>query len=299
MNLIEFISTIGRHFRLGQMLSRTSVQSRVASESGMSFMEFTYQIYQAYDWLHLLREHDCCFQLGGSDQMGNLMTGHELISRVPDVKKRKVFGVTLPIITNEEGDKYGKSAGNAIWLDAEKTTPFSLYQFFLRTTDAEVEKLLKFFTFLGLQEIKELMDRQKSTPELREAQKVLAENVTTLIHGKGELKKAQQISAALYGGDAKALAELSYDEVKLLIKGMTNCEIMLEAGMTIMDLAMRAKCFPTIVDAGRIIKAGGFYLNQSRVTNVDEVIVPGVHILKNGLSLLRVGKRNYYLVKWV
>lgn len=228
------------------MLSRTSVQSRVASDSGMSFMEFTYQIYQAYDWLHLLREHNCAYQLGGSDQMGNLMTGHELISRVPDVKKKKVFGITLPIITNEEGDKYGKSAGNAIWLDAEKTTPFSLYQFFLRSTDTEVEKLLKYFTFLDLQEIKEIMDRHKNTPELREAQKTLAEQVTTLIHGEAELKKAELISAALYGGDAKALGELSYDEVKLLLKGTANCEIMLEAGMTIMDLAMKAKCFPTI-----------------------------------------------------
>lgn len=250
MNLIEFVSSIGRHFRLGQMLSRTSVQSRVASESGMSFMEFTYQIYQAYDWLHLLKEHDCCFQLGGSDQMGNLMTGHELISRVPEVRKRKVFGITLPIITNEEGDKYGKSAGNAIWLDAEKTTPFSLYQFFLRSTDTEVEKLLKYFTFLDLVEVKELMDRHRSTPELREAQRVLAENVTTLIHGKEELRKAEAISGALYGGDVQALGDLSYEEVTLLLKGTTNCELMLEAGTTIMDLAMRAKCFPTISKRG-------------------------------------------------
>lgn len=182
--------------------------------------------------------------------MGNLMTGHELISRVPETKKRKVFGITLPIITNEEGDKYGKSSGNAIWLDAEKTTPFSLYQFFLRTTDTEVEKLLRYFTFLDLQEIKELMDRHRSTPELREAQKVLAQNVTTLIHGRAELEKAEQISAALYGGDSKALGQLSYEEVKLLLKGTTNCEIMLEAGMTIMELAMKAKCFPTISKRG-------------------------------------------------
>lgn len=246
MNLIEFISTIGRHFRLGQMMSRTSVQSRLTSDTGMSFVEFTYQIFQGYDWLHLLRHHNCCFQLGGSDQMGNLMTGHELISRVDDVKKKRVFGITLPIITNEEGDKYGKSSGNAIWLDAARTTPFSFYQFFLRTPDAEVEKLLKFFTFLDLQTIKQIMDKHKNTPELREAQRTLAQQVTTLIHGRDELRRAEQISDALYGGNVQALGDLSYDEVKMLLKGTTSCEILLEAGMSILDLAMKAKCFPTI-----------------------------------------------------
>lgn len=245
MNLIEFISTIGRHFRIGQMMSRTSVQSRLNSDSGISFVEFTYQIFQAYDWLHLLREHGCNFQLGGSDQMGNLMTGHELISRVDDVKKKKVFGITLPIITNEEGDKYGKSAGNAIWLDPEKTSPFSLYQFFLRSTDSEVEKLLKFFTFLELQEIKEIMDRHKNTPELREAQRILAKNVTTLIHGPKELTKAEKISEALYGGNVQALGDLRFEDVKFLLSGTACSELIMEPGMTVLDVAMKAKCFPT------------------------------------------------------
>lgn len=178
--LIDFIGSMGRHFRMGNMLSRSSVQSRLHSDSGMSFTEFTYQIFQAYDWLHLFREYDCCFQLGGSDQMGNLMSGHELIGRVLD---KPVYGLTLPIITNEEGDKFGKSAGNAIWLDEAKTSPFSLYQFFIRVTDAEVENLLKLLTFVPLPEIEQIMVDHRKVPEIRDAQRRLAREITLLIHG--------------------------------------------------------------------------------------------------------------------
>lgn len=165
---------------MGSMLSRSSVQSRLQSESGMSFTEFTYQMFQAYDWLHLFQQHECSFQLGGSDQMGNLMSGHELISRVT---KKDVFGLTLPIITNEEGNKFGKSAGNAVWLAEEKTSPFSLYQYFIRVADSEVEKLLKLLTFLPLSEIDTVMQEHRKVPELREAQRKLAREITLLIHG--------------------------------------------------------------------------------------------------------------------
>lgn len=162
------------------MLSRSSVQSRLETEGGMSFTEFTYQTFQAYDWLHLLRTHNCRFQMGGSDQMGNLMSGHELISRA---EKKDVFGLTLPIVTNEEGDKFGKSAGNAVWLDDNKTSSFSLYQFFVRMPDSEVEKLLKLFTFIPIKEIEFLMDEHRKEPEKRKAQTMLAEDVTLLVHG--------------------------------------------------------------------------------------------------------------------
>lgn len=179
MNLVEFIANMGRHFRLGTMLSLSSVQSRLQGD-GMSFTEFTYQVFQAYDWLHLVKEHECRFQLGGSDQMGNLMAGHELISRTA---KTPVFGLTLPIITNEEGNKFGKSAGNAVWLDQEKTSPFSFYQFFVRIADSEVENLLKLLTLLPLKEINEIMVAHRQMPELREAQRRLAKEITLLVHG--------------------------------------------------------------------------------------------------------------------
>lgn len=173
------MANIGRYFRLGDMLSLTSVKDRLQGD-GMSFTEFSYQVFQAYDWLYLLKEHDCRFQLGGSDQMGNLVTGHRLIGR--SVKK-SVYGLTLPLITNEEGNKFGKSAGNAVWLDQEKTSPFSFYQFFMRIFDSEVEKLLKLLTLLPLKEIEEIMAEQKKTPELRLAQRKLAQEITLLVHG--------------------------------------------------------------------------------------------------------------------
>ncbi|XP_017835822.1 tyrosine--tRNA ligase, mitochondrial [Drosophila busckii] len=296
LNLIDFIANMGRHFRMGSMLSRSSVESRLESEDGMSFTEFTYQIFQAYDWLHLLRKHNCCFQMGGSDQMGNLMTGHELISRVE--RKREVFGMTLPIVTNEEGDKFGKSAGNAIWLDESKTSPFALYQFFMRMPDSEVEKLLKLFTFIPLPEVAQLMQEHAREPEKRKAQTLLAEDVTLLVHGESGLKQAERVTNALYKGQVDGLAELNYAEIKQTFQGATVVDLLNEPGMSILQLAMKAKCFPTENDAVRIINAGGFYINQKRVQNITEVISTGIHILRNGISLLRVGKRNFYIVRW-
>lgn len=242
LNFVQFISSVGRHFRMGSMLSRASVQSRLQSEGGMSFTEFTYQIFQAYDWLHLLKEHTCRFQLGGSDQMGNIMSGHELISRV---ERKDVYGITLPLITNEEGDKFGKSAGNAVWLSGDKTSPYALYQFFVRTPDTEVEKLLKLLTFLSLDEIRSVMARHQRTPELWEAQKRLAQELTLLVHGKTGLKKAEDISSALYSGNVEALGELEVKDIRQTFGGAPVVEILPEPGMTVLQVALRAKCFPT------------------------------------------------------
>ncbi|EDV37212.1 uncharacterized protein Dana_GF11543 [Drosophila ananassae] len=296
LQIIDFVANMGRHFRMGSMLSRSSVQSRLDSEDGMSFTEFTYQIFQAYDWLHLLRRHNCCFQMGGSDQTGNLMTGHELISRVE--RKREVFGLTLPLVTNEEGDKFGKSAGNAVWLDANKTSPFALYQFFLRMADSKVEKLLRLFTFIPLPEIEQLMREHTKEPEKRKAQTLLAEDVTLLVHGESGLRQAERVTNALYKGNVEGLAELNYAEIKQTFQGATVVDLLTEPGMSVLQLAMNAKCFPTETDAVRIINAGGFYVNQKRVQNIAEVITAGIHILRNGVSLLRVGKRNFYIVRW-
>lgn len=281
---------------MGEMLSRTSVQNRLKSDGGMSFTEFTYQICQAYDWLHLYNKYKCRFQIGGSDQMGNINSGHDLIS-----KKCKVqaFGLTLPLITNEEGDKFGKSAGQAIWLDSNKTSSYTLYQYFIRQPDSEVEKLLRLFTFLPLEEIVEILKQHKRTPELREPQRIIAEQITQLIHGKQGLEKAVKITKALYQGDIKVLGELEAEEVKEIFKGAPYQEMILESGLSVYDLAVKAKCFSTERDAARIINAGGFYINQQRATNLAEIIVPGIHVMKNGLSLLRVGKKNYYIIKFL
>lgn len=296
LSFVEFVSRVGRHFRMGSMLSLTSVKSRLEREQGMSFTEFTYQIFQAYDWLHLFEKFNCKFQMGGSDQMGNITAGHELISRAA---KKEVFGITLPLITNEEGDKFGKSAGNAVWLDKNKTSEFAFYQFFVRATDAEAENLLKLLTFLPFNEVNDLIEKHRRNPELREAQKVLASHLTLLIHGKRGLKKAVKISDALYSGNINALGELSPQEVSQLFNGATYTELFMEPGTTMIQAAMKIKCFQSEIDAHRIISAGGFYINQNRTSNPLEIIIPDIHILQNGVSLFRVGKKNYYVVRWI
>ncbi|XP_049852334.1 tyrosine--tRNA ligase, mitochondrial [Schistocerca gregaria] len=295
LNVLSFMGNIGRNFRMGTMLSRHSVGSRIASETGMSFTEFTYQIFQAYDWLYLLENYDCRFQIGGSDQMGNIVSGHDLISRVSN---RKVYGLTVPLVTTETGNKFGKSEGNAIWLNREKTSPFELYQFFIRSRDSEVENLLKLFTFYSTGKINEIMQQHKVKPEARLAQKKLAEQVTVLVHGESGLSSALQITTALYDKGVDALSKMSAEDITQVFKEARMCELLLKPGMTIYQLALEAGCFSTEDDAARIISAGGFYVNQQRCTNLSEVLTLGTHILLNNITLLRVGKRKYFVVKW-
>ncbi|KAM3964458.1 tyrosine--tRNA ligase, mitochondrial [Aphomia sociella] len=292
---IKFVSEIGRNFRMGTMLLKQSVQSRINSDVGMSFTEFAYQIFQSYDWLHLLKEYNCKFQIGGSDQMGNISAGHELISRAA---KQDVYGLTLPLVTTEEGDKFGKSAGNALWLDPQKTSPYSLYQYFVRTKDSDVERLLKLFTFYSLGEIKDIMFKHSQHPEQRYPQMCLAEQLTTLVHGEEGLAKALKATEAIYNKDVKSLVSLSSDDLEQVFQGAPVVTLLLSPGITVLELGMKAKCFPTENDAMRIIQAGGFYINHQRIKKIDEVVTESAHILPNLISLLRVGKRNYYIVKW-
>ncbi|XP_022130818.2 tyrosine--tRNA ligase, mitochondrial [Pieris rapae] len=296
INSIQFVSEIGRNFRMGTMLLKQSVQSRINSEVGMSFTEFSYQIFQAYDWLKLYKEFNCKFQIGGSDQMGNISAGHDLISRIT---KQSVYGLTLPLVTTEEGDKFGKSAGNAIWLDPNKTSPYSLYQFFIRTKDSEVEKLLKLFTFYSLGEIKDIMFKHKNHPQDRYPQQCLADQLTVLVHGEEGLKKARIATEAIHSKNVKSLITLSSTELEQVFEGAPVTQLLLSPGITVLKLGLKAKCFATEADAMRIIQAGGFYINHQKIKNIQEVITESVHILPNQLSLLRVGKRNHYIVKWI
>ncbi|XP_042241501.1 tyrosine--tRNA ligase, mitochondrial-like isoform X1 [Homarus americanus] len=295
LNVVDFLRDAGRNLRMGDMLSRTSVQSRLSAPEGLSFTEFSYQALQAYDWLYLYDMYNCKFQIGGNDQMGNIYTGHQLIHRV---RKTSVTGLTIPIITNESGDKFGKSAGNPIWLDSSKTSPFDLYQFFVRIKDSEVEKYLHLLTFLPVKDIKQVMEKHWGKPESRYAQKKLAEKVTLLVHGRRGLESARRTSEVLYGNQSEALAEMTRDEIQVVFNSYPSVELILTPGTSVLDLALKAQCFKDERDARRIIEAGGFYINLSRVSNPDLILVPGAHILPNGLSLLRVGKKNYYLIKW-
>ncbi|CAD1475615.1 unnamed protein product, partial [Heterotrigona itama] len=293
-NLLPFVTNIGKYFRMGTMLGRTSVRDRLESKSGMSFTEFTYPLLQAYDWLQLQRKYNCSFQVGGQDQMGNIISGYDLITRCT---KRQVYGLTLPLITAEGGKKFGKSTGNAVWLSSARSSYFQLYQYFVRVEDANVEKFLYFFTFLSTRKIKEIIEEHFKRPELRMAQKILAEKVTILVHGEEGLVAAKRASAVLYDKSIDSLAKMQMNDILQILEGATVVELLSEPGINIYDLAMKAKCFKTDHDARRIIAAGGFYINNQKITNLGEVIVPGIHILSNNISLLRVGKKTYHVVR--
>ncbi|XP_066601377.1 tyrosine--tRNA ligase, mitochondrial [Prorops nasuta] len=295
MNIFHFVKSIGKHFRMGTMLRRTSVEARLNSDTGMSFTEFTYPVFQAYDWLHLLNNYKCRFQIGGNDQMGNIMSGHELISRTA---KKEVYGLTTPLITSDNGKKFGKSSGNVVWLSPSKSSSFQLFQFFVRTKDSDVEQFLKYFTFFPLNAIQDIMEEHKKCPDKWQAQKILAENVTRLVHGEVGLQAALEATKALYDSSVEALAKFNENELMQIFEGATLVKLKFTSGISAYNLAMNAKCFKTSHDALRIISAGGFYINNQRIINENEVMVHGIHILSNNVTLLRTGKRTYYIVKW-
>ncbi|XP_041363706.1 tyrosine--tRNA ligase, mitochondrial-like [Gigantopelta aegis] len=295
-NIIEFLSSVGRNFRMGPMLAKHSVQSRLKSSDGMSFTEFTYQIFQSYDWLHLHDRYNCSVQIGGNDQLGNISAGYELVTRMTN---QPVFGITVPLITTTTGDKLGKTAGNAVWLDSTKSSPYELYQYFINLPDSDAEMYLNLFTFLSEREIKDVLEKQKKNPEKRPAQMKIAEQVLLLVHGEEGLSQARRWTEALFGKTSSSLEKLNEHELLQLFHNATSCKMMFEPGTTVLEMCMKAGCFPREVDAERIIQAGGLYINHQRHNQPQYVIVPDEHILSNGITLIRVGKKNYYVVKWM
>ncbi|CAL1262941.1 unnamed protein product [Larinioides sclopetarius] len=294
-NIIDFICEAGRHIRVGDMLSRTSVRSRMESGVGINFTEFSYQAFQAYDWLHLLKTYNCRFQFGGGDQLGNVTTGYNLIS---GSLYQHVYGALLPLVESETGDKFGKSAGNAIYLSSNRTSPFDLYQFFMRLPDADVSNYLRLFTFLSIEEIEDILHKHLKNPDSRRAQKKIAEEVTLLIHGEQGLDLAETATKILYQSDIVSLAKLRKEDVNHVFPLSTTSNIMFEPGLSLLDLTMKVGCFIKKDDAGRIIRGGGVYLNFERITTPEFIIIPEQHILPNGISLIRIGKKTYYLVLW-
>ncbi|KAG7265072.1 hypothetical protein CRUP_024104 [Coryphaenoides rupestris] len=273
-DVVGFLGETGRFFRMGTMLSRHSVQARLRSAEGMSLAEFTYQVFQAFDFYHLHQVYGCRIQLGGTDQLGNLMSGHEYIR-------------------NAVGDKLGKTAGNAVWLNRERTSPFDLYQYFLRQPDNML------FTFLPLAEVDKLMEQQRQDPAKRLAHKRLAAEVTKLVHGREGLESAKRCTTALYHSSVQALQQMSDEELQELFGQAPFHELLLEPGSTVLDACRRVQAIPDGPKGHRMVTEGAVWINHSRADNPDQVLVPRVHILTNGLSLLRVGKKNYHIIKWL
>ncbi|ARJ51941.1 tyrosine--tRNA ligase [Staphylococcus lutrae] len=265
ISLIEFLRDYGKHVGVNYMLGKDSIQSRLAT--GISYTEFTYTILQAIDFGHLNRVHDCKIQIGGSDQWGNITSGIELMRRMYGVTD--VYGFTIPLVTKADGKKFGKSETGTVWLDPEKTTPYEFYQFWINTSDDDVIKFLKYFTFLSKDEIEALAQSVEEAPHLRQAQRTLAENVTRLIHGEAALNDAQRISEALFKGDLKSL---SADEISASFKDVP--QVTVSSDMTnLVELLVEAKISPSKRQAREDITNGAIYINGERQQDLDYTLV--------------------------
>ncbi|MBZ4488664.1 tyrosine--tRNA ligase [Microbacterium sp. cx-55] len=281
LSAIDFLREIGKYYRVGTMLKKDAVSARLNSEAGISYTEFSYQILQGMDYLELYRQYDCVLQTGGSDQWGNLTSGTDLIHRVEGVS---VHAIGTPLITNSDGTKFGKSEGNAVWLDAEMCSPYRMYQFWLNTDDADVVDRLKVFTFLTRAEIEEYAVRVRDEPFRRAAQKRLALEVTALVHGEGAAESVIAASDALFGqGDLTALDAAT---LRSAIDELPNAEV--DAGTTVAQALIATELVSSLGEARRAVSQGGVTLDGQRVTD-ESAVVSGS--LPGGVSVLRRGKK--------
>lgn len=291
---IDFLRDVGKHFRMGSMLSKDSVRSRLDSENGMSFTEFSYQLLQGYDFLRLLDDRGCTFQLGGSDQWGNITAGTDLIHKLRD---ERAYGVTMPLVCDSAGQKFGKSAGNAIYLDASKTSYFDFYQFFVRTADADAIRFLRIFTFLTLEEIEEYATKLAENPGKREAQIRLAEEMTRRVHGEEGLAIAKRSTAVLYG---EAMDGLKVDELLAVFADVPSTELSREQvyGQPVINVAADAGLCKSRGEARRLAQGGGLSLNNKRVAGFDQQVTDN-DVIEGSLLVLRSGKKRNHIVRVV
>ncbi len=281
LSAIDFLRDIGKYFRVGTMLSKDAVSARLNSEHGISYTEFSYQILQGYDYLELFRRYDCTLQMGGSDQWGNLTSGTDLIRKV---EGKSVHILATPLITNSDGQKFGKSEGNAVWLDSEFTSPYAFYQFWLNVDDADVIDRLKVFTFLTKAEIEDLAKQTTEAPHLRAAQKRLALEVTSLVHSAEAAQAAIDASAALFGqGD---LATLDAETLQAALGELPKT--IAPVGTPITQLLIDTGLVDSISAGRRAIKEGGVYVNNEKI--IDEAAVL-TELLHSKFAVLRRGKK--------
>jgi len=290
---IEFLRDVGKHFRLGEMLGKESVRKRLTSDAGLSFTEFCYQLLQAYDFLHLSRQYDCILQAGGDDQWGNIVAGIEL-SRKLDAKQ--LYALTSPLITTATGQKFGKTEAGTVWLDAEKTSPYEFYQYWVRSDDRDVIKLLKYFTYMPLDQIAELEKLVESEPEKRQAQKVLAEEVTKLVHGQQLTEIALKASRVLFGEEIAGLSDADLSSIFADVPSTTITNDLLNTGIELLNTLCDTGLCQSRGAAKKMIKSGGVYLNNLRIDNIDHKLTPE-SLASDTIMVLRTGKKKYHLIK--
>ncbi len=295
LNLIEFMRDIGKHFTVNYMLSKDSVRTRLDREEGISFTEFTYMLLQSYDFLYLFDHYGCRMQTGGSDQWGNITAGVELVRRM---RSKQVFGMVYPLITKADGTKFGKTESGSVWLDPERTSPYRFYQFWLNTNDGDVVNYLKYFTFLERSEIEELAAAVSNKPEERAAQYRLAQVMTALVHGNTALSQAEQASQALFGGEINGLSAAEISDIFSEVPSYELSKNQLSSGMPLIDLLADAHVSKSKGEARRSVEEGGIYLNNHRISDLNQVVGKN-DMLEGQFIILRKGKKNYTLVKIV
>jgi tyrosyl-tRNA synthetase len=271
------------------MLGKESVRSRL--DSGISYTEFTYMILQAYDFLHLNREYGCILQAGGSDQWGNITAGVDLIRRV---SAKKAYGLTLPLVTQSGGKKLGKTEGGAIWLDAERTTPYQLYQYWIGVNDLDVIRFLKYFTFLSADELTNLHEEVRERPGAREAQRTLAREVTALVHGKKEMQRAENISNALFYA---RVSDLTVAEIEAGLHDVPTYTLVGDRDVSLVDLLVEARISPSKRRAREDIRNNAITVNDVRRNDINVTLTTSERI-GGKYIIIRRGKNAYFLIDW-
>lgn len=297
-SFLDFIRDVGKHITVNYMMSKDSVKNRLSGEGadGMSFTEFTYQLVQGYDFLHLYREENCTLQMGGSDQWGNITTGTELIRRIGGGKG---FALTCPLITKSDGSKFGKSEGGNIWLDSKRTSPFKFYQYWLNTSDEDAEKYIKIFTFLNRETIENLVKEHQEAPHLRLLQKRLAQEVTTTVHSEEEYGNAVKASEVLFGkSTAQDLKNLNEATVLDVFEGVPQAKVDradIEEGLDmIAALSAKTNFLKSNGEARRALKENSISVNKEKVT--EEYVINTQDLINDKYVIINKGKRNTYII---
>jgi tyrosyl-tRNA synthetase len=295
IGVLDFLRDVGKHFSVNAMMAKDSVKSRMEGESGISFTEFSYPLLQAYDFLHLHEKYGCALQGGGADQWGNITAGIDLIRRKHG---HTVCGLTWPLLTKTDGTKFGKTEDGAVWLSAARTSVYRFYQFLIQVEDAQVIELLKFFTFLPMEDVAALEAQHAATPERRDAHKKLALELTRLVHGESATTDAVRASEILFGGSLEGITEAQFDEVIAEVPNSTlSREILGQPSGALVEILIAAGLSPSKGQARKDIEAGGINVNNIRATDA-KLVLGAEQLLFGKFVLLRKGKRNYALVRF-
>ena len=292
LSMMEFLRDIGKHFSVNEMLAKDSVKNRIDQEQGISFTEFSYSLLQSIDYLQMFDRHKCTLQMGGSDQWGNIVAGADLIRRL---RGAEVHAIVFPLITTSSGVKFGKTESGTVWLDPARTSPYRFYQFWFNVEDGDVVKFLKFFTLMSEKEIEALS--ASASPEKREAQKKLADEVTRLVHGESAVSQAQKASKIFFGGEISGVSE---PELLDVFADVPSVEIekdrFSEPGIPLLDLMVAADVVKSKGEARRAVQGGGIYINNQRIAE-DSKKVTLADAIHGKFIVLRKGGKNYFLVK--